>query len=602
MSEKLVSQRQELRGVGVSSGIGFGHARVMQTSSLQVPRYSVTAEDVDKEIGRLRKSVSSVSRELDQMIRRSPKKAPKEVKTFLEVFKLLVNDSTMFDDVSDRIQTQQINVEWALQKHLEDMLKLFDSLTDAYLAERSDDIVHVIRRLQEELTGERRKIQEKVRNAQSEVILVTNDLSIADVIWLTEYEELDLVGIVTEKGGPTSHTALLSQTLFIPAVVGVAGALSVIKNNDRIFVDSNSGQIICNPTASEIKEIERKVKAQEKKYSQLYRARRRVAETKDKFRVTLKANVAMVSGLDEILHLGAQGVGLFRSEYLFMGRDNLPEEREQMESYRELIDTMAGRPVTIRTIDVGGDKLLSAEARKRNYFSSAEKEDNPALGLRAIRFTLANPNLFITQIRAILRAASGADVRIMLPMISSLQEIREAKRYIELAKTQLREEKLEFNEFVPVGIMIELPAAVICAEELLAEADFASLGTNDLIQYTLGVDRGNPSVAPLYDECHPAVLRLIRAAVKAAQKQNKPISICGEMGGRREMVPFFLGLGISELSMVPMQIPIVKEMIRSLKRSSCQRLTLKLVKSRDSGEVRKLLEQFTEKGVEENVG
>ena len=545
MSEKLVSQRQELRGVGVSSGIGFGHARVMQTSSLQVPRYSVTAEDVDKEIGRLRKSVSSVSRELDQMIRRSPKKAPKEVKTFLEVFKLLVNDSTMFDDVSDRIQTQQINVEWALQKHLEDMLKLFDSLTDAYLAERSDDIVHVIRRLQEELTGERRKIQEKVRNAQSEVILVTNDLSIADVIWLTEYEELDLVGIVTEKGGPTSHTALLSQTLFIPAVVGVAGALSVIKNNDRIFVDSNSGQIICNPTASEIKEIERNVKAQEKKYSQLYRARRRVAETKDKFRVTLKANVAMVSGLDEILHLGAQGVGLFRSEYLFMGRDNLPEEREQMESYRELIDTMAGRPVTIRTIDVGGDKLLSAEARKRNYFSSAEKEDNPALGLRAIRFTLANPNLFITQIRAILRAASGADVRIMLPMISSLQEIREAKRYIELAKTQLREEKLEFNEFVPVGIMIELPAAVICAEELLAEADFASLGTNDLIQYTLGVDRGNPSVAPLYDECHPAVLRLIRAAVKAAQKQNKPISICGEMGGRREMVPFFLGLGIN---------------------------------------------------------
>ena len=269
-----------------------------------------------------------------------------------------------------------------------------------------------------------------------------------------------------------------------------------------------------------------------------------MAETKDKFRVTLKANVAMVSGLDEILHLGAQGVGLFRSEYLFMGRDNLPEEREQMESYRELIDTMAGRPVTIRTIDVGGDKLLSAEARKRNYFSSAEKEDNPALGLRAIRFTLANPNLFITQIRAILRAASGADVRIMLPMISSLQEIREAKRYIELAKTQLREEKLEFNEFVPVGIMIELPAAVICAEELLAEADFASLGTNDLIQYTLGVDRGNPSVAPLYDECHPAVLRLIRAAVKAAQKQNKPISICGEMGGRREMVPFFLGLGI----------------------------------------------------------
>ena len=601
MTEKVVGLRHELRGVGVSSGIGFGCARVMATPSLQVPQYCVEPAETQREIQRLKKAVASVNNELEQLIERSPKKAPKEVRAFLEVFKMLVNDATMFSEVSALIVKQNLNAEWALQKHLEEILKLFDNLSDSYLSERSEDITHVIRRLQEELTGERSQIREKIRSAQSEVILVTNDLSLADVIWLTEYEELDLVGIVTEKGGSTSHTALLSQTLFIPAVVGVSGALSTIRNDQLVYVDSNSGQVICNPSAQEIKDAEKRVKEQEKKYSQFYRARRRVAETKDKFRVTLKANVAMVSGLDEILHLGAQGIGLFRSEYLFMGRDALPDEEEQFESYRGLIESMGGRPVTIRTIDVGGDKLLSVEARKRNLFSVSDKEDNPALGLRAIRFTLANPNLFITQIRAILRAAEGADVRIMLPMISSLSEILEARRYIALAKKQLEEEKKVFNAAVPVGIMIELPAAVLCAEEFLNEAAFASIGTNDLIQYTLGVDRGNPSVAPLYDECHPAVLRLIQTTVKAAQKVGKPVSICGEMGGRCEMMPFFIGLGVTELSMVPMQIPVVKEMIRSLKRSSCQRLTGKLLRAKSSAEVKALLEQFNTKGAEENV-
>lgn len=601
MTEKVVGLRQELRGVGVSSGVGFGRARVMATPSLQVPQYSIEPGEVEREVSRLRKAVSAVNKELDQLIERSPKKAPKEVKAFLEVFKLLVNDATMFAEVSDLIEKQHINAEWALQRHLEEVLKLFENLSDSYLSERSEDITHVVRRLQEELTGERSQIREKIRTAQSEVILVTNDLSLADVIWLTEYEELDLVGIVTEKGGSTSHTALLSQTLFIPAVVGVSGALSTVRNNQFVYVDSNTGQVICNPTPQESKEAEKKVKEQEKKYSQFYRARRRIAETKDKFRVTLKANVAMVSGLDEILHLGAQGVGLFRSEYLFMGRDALPDEEEQLESYKELIDSMGGRSVTIRTIDVGGDKLLSAEARKRNMFSISEKEDNPALGLRAIRFTLANPTLFITQIRAILRAAVDADVRIMLPMISNLSEILEAKRYIALAKKQLDEEALPFNPAVSVGIMIELPAAVLCAEEFLKEVDFASIGTNDLIQYTLGVDRGNPSVAPLYDEWHPAVLRLIRTAVKSAQKLEKPISICGEMGGRCELMPFFIGLGVNELSMVPMQIPVVKEMIRSLKRSSCQRLVSKLLRAKNSGDVKAMLDQFNAKGAEENV-
>ena len=448
--------------------------------------------------------------------------------------------------------------------------------------------------------GGRRRIQEEMRSALEEVILVTSDLSLADVIWLTEYEDLDLVGIITEKGGRTSHTAVLSQTLFIPAIVGVTGARSHINNGDTVFVDSNSGKIICNPTEKETKEIEQLVQEQEKSYSLRYRARRRVAETKDHFRVTLKANVAMVNGLDEILHLGAQGIGLFRSEYLFMGRDTLPDEEEQYESYRELIESMGGRPVTIRTIDVGSDKLLTPEARKQGEFQILD-EENPALGLRAVRFTLANPSFFISHLRAILRAAAGAPVNILLPMVSTLQELREAKKYIELAKSQLKEEGLKFNDSTPVGIMIELPAVAVRADIFLKEVDFASIGTNDLIQYTLGVDRGNSAVAPLYDELHPSVLTLISMTAKAAQKMNVPLSICGEMGGKQQYAPIFVGMGLKELSMSAMQIPVVKERIRMLEKGACERLVKKLLHQPTSKEVKEVLERFTQRNLPKDV-
>ncbi|MBS4845331.1 MAG: phosphoenolpyruvate--protein phosphotransferase [Burkholderiales bacterium] len=604
MTESSATGRKELSGIGVSSGLGFGRARVMAMAPLQLPQYSIAPDQIESEKERLVKAIASVNKEINRMLSRTPKRAPKELKSFLEMFKMLINDQTMKEEVDHIIAERLINVEWALAQHLEEVKAVFENMTDSYLAERGDDIEHAVNRLQEELLGKGRRLQAEVRTALEEVILVTNDLSLADVIWLTEYEDLDLVGIITEKGGPTSHTAVLSQTLFIPAVVGVAGARSQIQDGDQLFVNSNTGEIICNPSPEEILEITAQVQEQEELYSEFYRARRRVAETKDqKHKVKLLANIAMVAGLDEVLHQGAQGVGLFRSEYLFMGRNRLPDEEEQYGSYKELIESMGGRPVTIRTLDVGGDKLLTHEAKAANLPQTAlnEEEENPALGLRAIRFTLANPSLFLTQIRAILRAAYKENVKILLPMVTSIEEIIEAKRYIETAKAQLSAEGKLFNPEVPVGIMVEVPAVAIRPEPFLREVDFASLGTNDLVQYTLAVDRGNPSVAPIYSEYHPAVLHLIANTAKAAQKLNKPLSVCGEMGGKKNLAAFFVGLGFEELSMAAMQIPSVKKQIRKLTLEECQKFAKNLLRKNTSAEVKTAINNFMTKHEDKNV-
>lgn len=595
MGEKNKKNPVELQGIGISSGVGFGQARVMAAAPLQLPQFKVEATEVEKEISRLSKAIKSVDSEIRQMMKRTPKLAPKEINSFLEVFRLLVNDSTMLTEVSNIIKQKQVNAEWALAIHLEETKKIFENVSNAYLMERGDDVEQVVNRLQEDLIGGRRQIQIQVRAAQEEVILVTNDLSLADVIWLTEYEDLDLVGIITEKGGPNSHTAILSQTLFIPAVVGVTDARKLIHNGDRVFVDSNTGHIVCNPQGDEVKKILKKVSEQEKIFSEQYRARRRIAETRDHFKVRLMANVAMATGFDDILHLGAQGIGLYRSEYLFMGRRALPDEKEQEENYRTIIEEMEGRPVTIRTLDVGGDKLLAPDILKKGIFQTSDEEENPALGLRAIRFALANPNILLTQVRAILKAAYGKEVKILLPLVSTISEIKEAKKYIELAKQQLSDEKQAYNDKVPVGIMIELPAVAICPKTFLREVDFASIGTNDLIQYTLGVDRGNTLVAPLYNELHPSVLNLIASSAKAAIKLAKPISVCGEMSGKPEFAPIFVGMGIEELSMSALQIPLVKQEIRGLSKADCTKLVNKMLKAEDSLAAQNMLSRFQNK-------
>lgn len=596
MPHKIAPSRLELKGLGISSGVGFGRARVMAGSSLQLPQYGIEKDSISLELDRFDKARNSVNRDISNMMKRTPKRAPKEVKSFLEMFRQLVNDEMLRAGVERIIRSKLINVEWALIQYLEEIKKVFEKLPDSYLSERGYDIEHVVDRLQEELQGRSNQLRDTVHEEGDEVILVTSDLSLADVIWLTEYEELDLVGIITEKGGVTSHTAVLSQTLFIPAIVGISGAREQIKNGQEVFIDSFSGTVVCNPTEEEKRDILTQVEEQEKQYSRYYRARRRVAETIDHHRLQLFANVAMCTGLEEVLHQGAQGVGLFRSEYLFLGRDGLPDENEQFEQYSSLIKTMGNRPVTIRTLDVGGDKILNQEARKNEVLLKDDnpKEDNPALGQRAIRFSLANPDFFLIQIRAILRASVKGNVRILLPMISCVEEIREAKKYIEIAKKQLKMRGDACKEDIPIGIMIELPGVAFRPTPFLKEVDFASIGTNDLIQYTLGVDRGNPTVAPLYEPYHASVLGLIANVIRHANRLNKPVSICGEMGGQPELTPFFVGLGIKELSMAAMQIPQVKEVVRSVSKKDCERLAKKILSISDTTTIKKVIKKFVE--------
>lgn len=593
MSELKIKDRLELHGVGASDGVGFGSAKVMALAPLQLPQYSIESGQIKSELKRFEKARRAVDKEIQEMISRTPKAAPAEQKSFLEMFRQLVNDPTLYTNLETIISRDLINVEWALARHLEEIKKVFETLSDSYLAERGSDIEHVVEKLQEELMGKRGRLREEVVAEPDEVVLVTSDLSLPDVIWLTEYEELDLVGIITERGGATSHASVLAQTLFIPAVVGVAGARTQIQNGDKVFIDSREGRIICNPSEEEEKQILERVAQQEEKYSRYYRARRRVAETTDGFRLQLNANIAMCSGLTDVLQQGAQGVGLFRSEYLFMGRPELPDEEEQYANYVQLAEAMGSKPVTIRTLDVGGDKILTPEALKKTAaYKDYGEEENPALGLRAIRFSLSNPDLFLTQIRAILRAAAGRNFRILLPLISTPDEIREAKKYIEAAKEQLRERNQKFNDRVPVGIMAEVPAVAVCPAPFLEEADFVSIGTNDLIQYTLAADRGNTAVAPLYQACHPAVLALIANVAKTAEKLKKPVCVCGEMGGERYIAPFFIGLGIRELSMAAMQIPQVKEVIRSVSKKECDALTRRVLKAQDASAAEAMLKKF----------
>ncbi|MCD8339928.1 MAG: phosphoenolpyruvate--protein phosphotransferase, partial [Burkholderiales bacterium] len=392
MVEKIAPERKVLHGIGISNGLGWGRARVMAIAPLKLPQYSIKEDQVKPELQRFQKAITGVNRELAALLKRTPKRSPKEVKSFLEMFRMLINDETLHDEVERIVRERLINVEWALAIHLEEVKSVFENMSDSYLSERGDDIEHAVNRLQQELAGVNRKISEETLAAQEnapttgeETILVTSDLSLADVIWLTEYEDLDLVGIITEKGGPTSHTAVLSQTLFIPAVVGVPGARSQIKDGEIIFIDSSQGSILCNPTAEEIKEISQKVQAEEDQLVRFAKSRRSKAITKDKHKVKLMANIAMVAAIDDVLEQGAEGIGLYRSEYLFMGRDKLPDEEEQYESYKSLIDSMEGKEIIIRTLDVGGDKLLNAGARASGTVATVEEEDNPALGLRAIR-------------------------------------------------------------------------------------------------------------------------------------------------------------------------------------------------------------------------
>ncbi len=540
-----------LHGVGVSGGIAIGRAQLVSHALLEVAHYSVAANRIDAEISRFNAALKEVQQELSGLhTAMTSGEVPGEFGAFLDVHWMILTDPTLSEAPKKIIAETHCNAEWALAKQLNVLVEQFDQIEDAYLRERKSDVVQVGERVLKRLMGMPGALPAPA--AEEQTVLVAHDLSPADVI---QFKHHRYGAFLTDVGGATSHTAIVARSLNVPAVVATHNARQLIRDSEMLIVDGDQGVVIVNPDRAVLTEYRLRQNELEIERRKLARLRTKPAETIDGHHVELHANIELPDDLAQTLECGASGVGLFRTEFLFLNREGLPSEDEQFEAYRAVAEGMHGLPVIIRTFDLGADK------HKEGLAGLSRVAPNPALGLRAVRFCLAEPRLFLTQLRAILRASRYGNVRILVPMLASVSEIDQTLAMIERAKEGLREQGVAFDSQIQVGGMIEIPAAVIVIDAFLARLDFLSIGTNDLIQYTLAVDRADDAVAHLYNPLHPAVLRLLSLAIKAADKAGKPIAVCGEMAGDLSMTRLLLGLGLRNFSMHPAHVPAVKQRV-----------------------------------------
>ena len=541
-----------LHGVGVSGGIAIGRAQLVSHATLEVAHYTVPPSRVDQEVARLAFAIDEVQKELTALHGAMTRtgEMPGEFGAFLDVHWMILTDPTLSEAPKRLIAEQRCNAEWALTQQLGVLVEQFEQIEDPYLRERKADVVQVVERVLKRLMGKPGSLPTSV--AEERTILVAHDLSPADVI---QFKQHHFAAFLTDLGGVTSHTAIVARSLAVPAVVATHNARQLIHDGEMLIVDGAQHVVIVNPDRSVLAEYRLKQSELDLERQKLKRLRGKPAETIDGQRVELHANIELPGDLAQVLESGASGVGLFRSEFLYLNREGLPTEDEQFEAYRAVAAGLAGKPVTIRTFDLGADK------QKEELDGLARVAPNPALGLRAVRFCLAEPRLFLTQLRAILRASHYGKVRILIPMLASVAEIDATLAMIDQAKETLRERGVPFDEDVEVGGMIEVPAAVLAIGGFLAKLDFLSIGTNDLIQYTLAVDRSDEAVSHLYDPLHPAIIKLIALAISAANKAKVPIAVCGEMAGEAGLTRLLLGLGLRNFSMHPAHVPTVKQRV-----------------------------------------
>jgi phosphotransferase system enzyme I (PtsI) len=540
-----------LHGVGVSGGIAIGRAQLVSHATLEVAHYVIPVGKVDGEVKRFAEAVKDVQRELEGLhSAMTSGDVPGEFGAFLDVHWMILTDPTLSEAPKRTIVEQRCNAEWALTQQLSVLVEQFEQIEDTYLRERKADILQVGERVLKRLMGRPGALPSLV--AEEQTILVAHDLSPADVI---QFKQHHYGAFLTDVGGATSHTAIVARSLNVPAVVATHNARTLIRDSEMLVVDGDAGVVIINPDRAVLAEYRLKQSELELERQKLKRLRTKPAETIDGHRVELHANIELPDDLAQTLENGATGVGLFRSEFLFLNREGLPTEDEQFEAYRAVAEGMRGHPVTIRTFDLGADK------HKEGLDGLARVAPNPALGLRAVRFCLAEPRLFLTQLRAILRASHYGRVRILVPMLASSGEIDQTLAMVEQAKESLREQNVPFDNDIEVGGMIEIPAAVIAMGAFIAKLDFLSIGTNDLIQYTLAVDRADEAVAHLYDPMHPAIIRLLALAISTADKAKVPIAVCGEMAGEVDLTRLLLGLGLRNFSMHPAHLLLVKQRV-----------------------------------------
>jgi phosphoenolpyruvate-protein phosphotransferase (PTS system enzyme I) len=549
-----------LKGKGVSSGIAIGKVFLLERGRIQVSKHSLKEEQIDREIAKFQQAMKRAIDELNVIKKSIPDDEIRQHAFIIDAHILMLQDEFFRKEVIETIRQQRINAEWALDIVVFKYLSSFEKVEDPYLRERGQDLNHIQQRLLRIMVG--KHVSSAIdRNLRGKAIIVAHDLSPADTIQLNLHRTS---GFVTDVGGRTSHTSIVARALEIPAVVGLANISGLVKNSDTIIIDGDEGTVIINPSEDIEKEYRSKqlhLSAQRKEFLKLAKLK---SETKDGFRIRVGANIELLAEMDIVERYGAEGVGLYRTEYIYLSRKTLPTENDHYHIYRKLAENRSIKYTTIRTLDIGGDKFASK--------IEVPKEINPAMGLRAIRLCIKEIDLFKAQLRGILRASQFGPLRILIPMVSGLEEVRQAKALLKECMEELDSEREDYNRNIKVGIMIEVPATTIITDLLAAEVDFFSIGTNDLIQYSLAIDRINEYVSYLYEPLHPAVLRMIRKTVENAHAHHIEVSICGEMAGEPLYVPILLGLDLDELSMNAYAIPRVKKIIRGIGHSYCKEL------------------------------
>jgi phosphotransferase system enzyme I (PtsI) len=564
------------KGIGVSPGIAIGRAVIVEKRVASVYRVPIREEEVPAEVTRFNESLEKTRDELLELKFKVARSMGDEYAQIFEAHAMIVGDASFQDKVTQKIETEQVNAEWALAEVQEELQARFASFDDDYLRERVADVKDVAERVLVNLQG---VAHHDLSEITHDVVILADDLTPSDTI---HFNRRPIVGFATEVGGRTSHTSIIAKSLFMPAVIGVPRLTKIVDNDELVIVDGYEGTIVVNPTPAMVTEYLGRESRHEEAEQKLLENRTFPATTKDHHKVSLQANIELVEELDDARKFGAEGIGLYRSEFLYISTSpDLPTEEEHFNIYRKLAEATAPNWCVIRTFDLGGKKLA------REVMGS--KEDNPVLGLRALRLCMQHRDMFKTQLRALLRASAFGKIKIMFPLVSGVQELRQVKTLIRELRIELDAEGVAYNKELQIGIMIEVPSAAVIADLLATEADFFAIGTNDLIQYSLAIDRSNENVSYLYEPLHPALLRLIKGVIDAGKRAGIPVSMCGEMAADPLFAVVLLGLGLEIFSMNPSSIPMVKNVIRSVRYRDCRRIAEASLQKKTAQEIEEFI-------------
>ncbi len=569
-----------LHGMGVSRGIAIGNVHIIERDQLDIREYPVEKKLLDNEIQRFEEAVASARQQLRAIKKHIPEKTSADIAAFIDTHLLMLEDSALTHEPMRIISELACNAEWALKLQRDALVAVFDEMDDAYLRTRKDDIDYVVNRIQRILLKQSPLRHEVDDYRLSGYIVLANDLTPADTVLMQHH---GIVAFATEYGGPTSHTAILARSLGIPAIVGLQNALRYIHEEDSIIIDGTHGIVMVDPDEQTLQHYKKLQRKEIRHYSELRKLKKEPAITIDNIPIDLQANIELPRDFNTVLGVGATGVGLYRTEFLYMNRETPPDEDEHYETYTKVIEILKGLPLTIRTLDLGADKQVDGGSQ------SGPVQSNPALGLRAVRLCLKEPSLFRPQLRAIIRASVNGPVRVLIPMLSNLQEMHQVLQMIQDIKKELDSQNIPYDHNLRVGGMIEVPAAAVCADVFANCLDFLSIGTNDLIQYTMAIDRVNDEVNYLYDPLHPAVLKLIHSTLQAGEKAKIPVAMCGEMAGETRHTHLLLGLGLREFSVHPTNLLEVKQIINKSEVEPLTKLAKKALKASSGAEVAEIM-------------